>query len=56
MKGPLPLPQTMVLTAVAMLAFVVNPVLCRLALSETAIDPATFTLARFGSSAGAETR
>ncbi|WP_448207370.1 DMT family transporter [Azospirillum sp. sgz302134] len=39
------------LTAVAMLAFAANSVLCRSALAQTAIDPATFTLVRIVSGA-----
>ena len=42
---------TLPLTALAMLAFAGNSVLCRLALSHTAIDPAGFTLARIASGA-----
>lgn len=38
--------STLLLTAVTMLAFAANSVLCRLALSQTAIDPAGFTLVR----------
>jgi len=41
------------LTAVTMGAFAANSVLCRLALSTTEIDPATFTLVRLASGAGA---
>ncbi len=43
---------TIGLTAAAMLAFAANSILCRAALSETAIDPATFTLVRIVSGAG----
>jgi drug/metabolite transporter (DMT)-like permease len=38
--------RTATLTLVAMLAFAANSVLCRLALQETAIDPASFTIIR----------
>ncbi len=38
--------RTVVLTALAMLAFAANSVLCRIALTETRIDPATFTAIR----------
>ncbi len=43
--------RTLALTAVAMLAFAANSVLCRLALAQTAIDPAIFTLTRIASGA-----
>lgn len=43
--------RTAALTAVAMLAFAANSVLCRLALQETAIDPASFTIVRLVSGA-----
>jgi drug/metabolite transporter (DMT)-like permease len=43
--------STLLLTALTMLAFAANSVLCRLALSHTAIDPAGFTLARIASGA-----
>ena len=43
--------STLLLTALTMLAFAGNSVLCRLALSHTAIDPAGFTLARIASGA-----
>jgi hypothetical protein len=33
-----------VITAVAMVAFAANSVLCRVALTQTEIDPASFTL------------
>jgi drug/metabolite transporter (DMT)-like permease len=49
--GQRSLPRTVALTAVAMIAFAAKSVLCRLALSEAAIDPATFTLVRIGSGA-----
>ena len=39
------------LTSLALLAFAANSILCRLALRETAIDPATFTSARLISGA-----
>jgi drug/metabolite transporter (DMT)-like permease len=42
---------TISLTALAMVAFAANSILCRLALSETNIDPATFTIVRIGSGA-----
>ncbi len=41
------------LTALAMLAFAGNSILCRLALKGTAIDAASFTLLRIGSAAAA---
>lgn len=44
--------KTITLTAVTMIAFAANSVLCRLALSQTSIDPATFTLVRIASGAG----
>ena len=40
---------TIALTGLAMAAFAANSVLCRLALSQAAIDPATFTLVRLAS-------
>lgn len=43
--------RTIVLTAVAMVAFAANSVFCRLALAHTAMDPAAFTLVRIGSGA-----
>ncbi|HMA50189.1 MAG TPA: DMT family transporter [Magnetospirillaceae bacterium] len=43
--------STLLLTALTMLAFAANSVLCRLALSHTAIDPAGFTLVRIASGA-----
>ncbi len=43
--------STLLLTALTMLAFAGNSVLCRLALSHTAIDPAGFTLVRIASGA-----
>ena len=42
---------TIALTSVTMIAFAANSVLCRLALSQTGVDPATFTLVRIGSGA-----
>lgn len=42
----LPSPRTVGLTVVAMLAFAANSILCRLALAQGAIDPASFTLVR----------
>jgi drug/metabolite transporter (DMT)-like permease len=43
--------RTAVLTAAALLAFAGNSILCRLALAERAIDPASFTALRIGSGA-----
>lgn len=43
--------KTLILTLVAMLAFAGNSILCRMALKETAIDPATFTAIRLLSGA-----
>jgi drug/metabolite transporter (DMT)-like permease len=43
--------RTIALTALAMLAFAANSILCRLALTQTDIDPASFTLVRIGSGA-----
>jgi drug/metabolite transporter (DMT)-like permease len=43
--------RTIVLTALAMLAFAGNSLLCRLALKESSIDPATFTSIRLVSGA-----
>lgn len=45
----LPSPRTIALTLVAMLAFAANSILCRLALANGAIDPASFTLVRMAS-------
>jgi len=42
---------TIALTTIAMLAFAANSVLCRLALAQTSIDPASFTLTRITSGA-----
>lgn len=44
-------PGTIALTAVTMIAFAANSVLCRLALSRTDIDPAAFTMVRIVSGA-----
>ena len=41
--------RTLILTALAMLAFAGNSLLCRLALRDTAIDPASFTVLRLAS-------
>ncbi|HKU07550.1 MAG TPA: EamA family transporter, partial [Bradyrhizobium sp.] len=43
--------KTIALTALAMVAFAANSVLCRVALTQAAIDPATFTLVRLASGA-----
>src|SRR5262245_53739363 len=43
--------STIVLTAMAMVAFAANSVLCRMALREAAVDPATFSVIRFFSGA-----
>ena len=43
--------RTLALTAVAMLAFAANSLLCRLALAHTAIDPASFGSVRLVSGA-----
>lgn len=40
------LPRSIVLTSLAMIAFAANSVLCRFALKDTAIDPASFTAIR----------
>lgn len=45
------LSKTTFLTAVAMLAFAANSLLCRLALKSTSIDPGTFTAVRLASAA-----
>lgn len=47
----LPSLRTVGLTAVAMLAFSANSILCRLALAHASIDPASFTLIRIASGA-----
>jgi len=44
-------PRLFALTVLAMLAFAGNSLLCRLALKQTAIDPATFVAIRIGSGA-----
>ena len=46
-----PTSQTLALTAVAMLAFAGNSLLCRLALQHSGIDPASFTSVRMTSGA-----
>ena len=38
--------RTLMLTAVAMFAFAANSIFCRMALAQTRIDPATFTMVR----------
>ena len=43
--------RTFVFTVLALLAFAANSVLCRLALHQNAIDPATFSTVRFASGA-----
>ena len=43
--------RTIALTAIAMLAFAANSILCRLALARSGIDPASFTLIRIVSGA-----
>lgn len=43
--------RTALLTIIAMLAFAANSILCRLALADGAIDPASFTLVRIASGA-----
>jgi drug/metabolite transporter (DMT)-like permease len=43
--------ETLAFTGLAMAAFAANSILCRLALSHAAIDPATFTLVRLASGA-----
>lgn len=45
--------RTILLTIVTMMAFAANSVLCRLALSHSAIDPASFTFVRLASGAAA---
>jgi drug/metabolite transporter (DMT)-like permease len=47
----MPAVRVLILTLLAMLAFAANSLLCRLALKETAIDPASFTLVRVASGA-----
>jgi len=46
---PMPRMRTIGLTALAMVAFAANSLLCRIALTETAIDPATLTIVRLAS-------
>jgi len=43
--------RTLLLTLIAMLAFAANSVLCRKALAQTSLDPASFTLIRLASGA-----
>ena len=43
--------RLIILTSLTMLAFAANPILCRLALKDTSIDPASFTLLRILSGA-----
>lgn len=43
--------RTLLLTVITMVAFAANSVLCRLALSHSAIDPASFTFVRLASGA-----
>ena len=43
--------QTIIYTCLAMFAFAANSILCRIALSESEIDPATFTSIRLASGA-----
>ena len=45
-RGGMPTLQTIVLTAMAMLAFAANSLLCRLALLQGAVDPASFASIR----------
>lgn len=52
MKQPCIKIGTIALTGLATTAFAANSVLCRLALSHAAIDPATFTLVRLASGTG----
>lgn len=49
--GPLRTGRLAILTLLTMTAFAANPILCRMALKATAIDPATFTLIRLVSGA-----
>ena len=51
MSTGIPTTQTLALTALAMLAFAGNSLLCRLALQHAGIDPASFTTVRLTSSA-----
>jgi drug/metabolite transporter (DMT)-like permease len=48
----MPTPRLVLLTTLALLAFAGNSLLCRMALQQTAIDPASFTLLRLLSGAG----
>jgi drug/metabolite transporter (DMT)-like permease len=50
-RGSLPTLRTIVLTAMAMLAFAANSLLCRLALQQGGIDPASFASIRLVSGA-----
>jgi drug/metabolite transporter (DMT)-like permease len=45
-RDPMPVVRTLLLTAVAMLAFAANSLLCRLALRQELIDPASFASVR----------
>jgi hypothetical protein len=45
--------RVFILTLLAMIAFASNSLLCRAALKESSLDPATFTLVRIFSGAGA---
>jgi drug/metabolite transporter (DMT)-like permease len=49
--GPLRAGRLVILTLLTMTAFAANPILCRMALKATAIDPATFTVIRLLSGA-----
>ncbi|MCJ7451592.1 MAG: DMT family transporter [Steroidobacteraceae bacterium] len=49
--GPLRTGRLAILTLLTMTAFAANPILCRMALKATAIDPATFTVIRLLSGA-----
>lgn len=55
MSGSVPLPvdraRTIAFTALALVAFAANSVLCRLALQQAAVDPVTFSSIRFASGA-----
>lgn len=53
MSGRRPLAATVALTALALLAFAANSLLCRAALVQSSIDPATFTALRLASGAAA---
>ena len=50
-RGSMTRAGTIALTSATMIAFAANSVLCRLALSETGMDPAAFTFARIASGA-----